>query len=74
MLLGALANDRVLDVDSLKKVSKLPGLEILRAEIAGLIGLPSMVLLSILERSRGAELSLVLEGLKQNLENEATKS
>lgn len=74
MLLGALANDRVLDVDSLKTVSKLPGLEVLRAEIAGLIGLPSMVLLSVLERSRGAELSLVLEGLKQNLEKEATKS
>lgn len=69
-LVGAVIEGRVLKVDQVKDVAKLPTLETLRAQIVGLISAPAAQLARVLGEASGAQVARTLEGLKRALEAE----
>lgn len=67
-LLGAYIEGRVFSVEKVKDVSKLPTLDMLRAQIVGLISSPAAQLAMVLGEASGGRLARTLEGLKKGLE------
>lgn len=69
-VVGALIEGRVFKPEEVQGVAKLPTLDILRAQIVGLLSAPSMQLAAVLSQASGGTLSRTLEGLKKSLEEQ----
>lgn len=67
-VVGALIEGRAYRVDALNIVGKLPTLEMLRAQIVGLLSAPGSQLAAVLNQASGAKLARTLEGFKKSLE------
>jgi len=67
-LLGGVVEGRLFQVEGVRDVSQLPSLDILRAQIVGLISSPAAQLAGLLGQAGGGRLLRTLEGLKQGLE------
>lgn len=65
-LLSSVVEQRALDPTGTKKVSQLPGLDQLRAQIVGLLSMPAAGLVGVLG-ARGRELARTLQGLHEGL-------
>jgi ribosomal protein L10 len=68
-VLGAIIEGRVLAIDSIKDVSKLPTLDTLRAQVVGLLSAPASQLAAVLGQASGGQLARTLEGFKKGLED-----
>lgn len=67
-VMGALIEGRVFSAGGVKDVAKLPPLDTLRAQIAGLLSTPAMQLAAVLSEASGGKLARTLEGFKKGLE------
>lgn len=65
-LLSSLLEHRSFGVEATTRVGELPGLEILRAQVVGLLSAPAGKLSSVLEQ-RAKEVGRTLEGLREGL-------
>ena len=65
-LLSALLEQRAFGSDQAKEVAKLPGLDVLRAQIVGLLSAPAAGITRVLG-ARGREVGRTLEGFKEGL-------
>lgn len=69
-VVGALIEGRVFKAADVQSVAKLPSLDILRAQIVGLLSAPSAQLAAVLSEASGGKLARTLEGLKKSLEEQ----
>lgn len=69
LLLGGKFSNQVFSIDSLARVSKLPGLDILRGQVLSVLGSPAARLSQLLG-TPGAALSRTLAGRQADLEKE----
>ncbi|KAF7793587.1 hypothetical protein EIP86_004701 [Pleurotus ostreatoroseus] len=67
-LLGALIESRLFKAEGVEDVAKLPTLDVLRAQLVGLLSSPSAQLAAVLSQASGGKLARTLEGLKKSLE------
>ncbi|CCL98159.1 uncharacterized protein FIBRA_00153 [Fibroporia radiculosa] len=69
-LVGALIEGRVFKAPGVWDVAGLPTLEILRAQLVGLLSAPASQLALVLGEAGGGKLARTLEGLRKSLEEE----
>jgi ribosomal protein L10 len=67
-VVGALIEGRIFSAVGLQTVATLPSLDTMRAQLVGLLGMPSMQLVRVLGDAGGGKLVRLLEGLKLSLE------
>ncbi|KAH9829429.1 uncharacterized protein C8Q71DRAFT_790126 [Rhodofomes roseus] len=67
-LAGALIEGRLFQAPGVLKVTELPTLETLRAQLVGMLSAPAMQLAMVLGEASGAKLHRTLEGLRKGLE------
>ncbi|KAI0931629.1 hypothetical protein AcV7_001038 [Taiwanofungus camphoratus] len=67
-VVGALIEGRVFEAPGLTEVSRLPTLEMLRAQLVGLLSAPAAQLAMVLGEASGGKLARTLEGFKKSLE------
>lgn len=70
-LLAVVEGNQFVDVPSLRDISKLPDLQTLRAQIVGLLSAPAGQLANVLSMASGAQLALLLEARKRQLDEQA---
>jgi ribosomal protein L10 len=70
-LAGALVERMFFTPGGLEKVSTLPTLDTLRAQIVGLLSSPATQLAAVLSEASGGKLARTLEGLKKGLEDKS---
>jgi len=69
-VLGGLVEGRLLLLDALREVTKLPTLHTLHAQIIGLLSSPGSQLVSVMNQAAGGRIVRTLEGLKQSLKDD----
>lgn len=69
-VVGALIDGRTVRADAVPGVAQLPTLDVLRAQIVGLLSAPGSQLAAVLNEAGGAKLARTLEGFKKSLEEE----
>ena len=67
-VVGSIIEGRAIRADAVANVAQLPTLDVLRAQIVGLLSAPGSQLAAVLNEAGGAKLSRTLEGLKKSLE------
>jgi ribosomal protein L10 len=69
LVVGALIEGRAYETERLKEVAKLPTLDMLRAQIVGLLSAPGSQIAAVLNEASGGKLARTLEGFKKSLED-----
>lgn len=69
-VVGALIEGRLFMAADVQTVAKLPTLDVLRAQIVGLLSAPASQLAAVLSEASGGKLARTLEGLKKSLEEQ----
>lgn len=67
-VVGAFIEGRVFKAEGVQNVAGLPTLDMLRAQLVGLLSAPATQLAMVLSEASGGKLARTLEGLKKSLE------
>lgn len=70
-LAALLEGNRLVQIPAARDAGRLPGLETLRAQIAGLLSAPGQQLAAVLQQASGGKLYAALEGHRRTLEGQS---
>lgn len=70
LMLGALEGGKLVDVQQVGEIGKLPELDTLRAQLVGLLEMNGRSLVGVLGQAGGGGLVRTLQGLEKNLQGD----
>lgn len=68
-VVGGVVEGRLFYIEGLREITKLPTLQVLHAQIVGLLSSPASQLTAVLRQAAGGRVARTLEGLKKSLED-----